>query len=402
MRIFGRDRHILKNQAREDGMSLRITTPTKFAAVVLVLGCAACGSGQEGWQGRIETQEGVTVVHNPREPLYGEPILTLEEDLTIRGDETREEQMFQDVRTLAVDETGNIYALDEQAGNIKIFDGQGQFLRTIGQKGQGPGEFGLPIAVLITPDREILVHDMGQRALKFLDQEGRFLHHISIADKFQFYGPRFLTGGRLVGSHLVPAEKPMAVLKLFDARLEPVETLISLPVTPPPALNFFAMNSMTGLRWNKLTEDTVVWGDFLKPEYALYIHNREGRHTRTIIRAYDPIRITETDKKALLDKMFDGKPPPPQWDIQMPDRFPPFSGISCDDKGRIYVRTHESYGQEGIESYDLFDARGRYAARLLLEVPVMVLKHGFLYTIVEDGEGFRHIKRFRLKWERDV
>ena len=383
-------------------MSLTSRRQAQLAAAALVLACAACGPRQEGWRGRIETREGVTVVHNPREPLYAEPVLILEEDLIIRGDETQEDQMFQDIRTLDVDGEGNIYALDEQAGNIKVFDAGGRYVRTMGKKGQGPGEFGFPVAVLITPDQEVLVHDMGQRALKFLDREGRFLRQISIADKFQFSGPRFLSGGRLAGSHLVPAQDPLAVLKLFDEKLEPVQTLASLPVTPPPALNFFAMNSMTGLRWNKLTEEAIVWGDFLEPEYALFILDREGRHTRTIIREYDPIKISETEKRVLLDKMFDGKPPPPQWDIQMPDRFPPFSGISCDDEGRVYVKTHESFGQEGIESYDLFDARGRYAARLTLEVPVMVLKHGYLYTIVEDDDGFRLIKRLRLKWERDV
>lgn len=383
-------------------MTRKGAVQAKLAAVILVCVCTACGKGQEGWQGRIRTEGGVTVVHNPKDPLYAGQILILEEDLIISGDETQEDRMFQDIRTLDVDEDGNIYVLDEQAANIKVFDGAGQHLRTIGRKGQGPGEFAFPIAVLATPDQEILVHDMGQRALKFLDQEGDALRQISIADKFQFNGPRFLRNGRLVGSHLVPAEQPLAELKLFDETLEPIQVLVSLPVTPPPALNFFATNSMTGLRWNKLTEDAVVWGDFLETEYALYIHDGDGRHTRTILRDYDPIKITEADKQALLDSMFDGKPPPPQWDIRMPDRFPPFSGISCDDEGRIFVKTHENYGRGGFESYDLFDAQGRYAARLALEVPVMVLKHGFLYTIVENEDGFRRIKRYRLKWSHDV
>jgi len=345
----------------------------------------------------------VTIVHNPKKPLYSGQVLTLEEDLVIKGDETGgEDRMFQDIRTLDVDKGGNIYVLDEQAANIKVFDGEGHHLRTIGRKGQGPGEFAFPIGVLSTPDQEILVHDMGQRALKFLDQEGNFLRQISIADRFQFSGPRFLGQGRLVGSHLVPAEQPLAELKLFDEALEPAQVLVSLPVRPPPVLNFFAMNSMTGLRWNKLTEDTVVWGDFLEPEYALYVHDAAGRHIRTIRREYDPLQISESDKKALLDKAFNGKPPPPQWDIRMPDSFPPFSGISCDDGGRIFVKTHESYAQEGIGSYDLFDAQGRYAARLTLEVPLMVLKNGFLYTIVEDEAGYREVKRYRMKWARDV
>jgi len=42
------------------------------------------------------------------------------------------------------DEAGKVYVLDRKAGQIKVFDPQGNFLRAIGRRGQGPGEFQEP------------------------------------------------------------------------------------------------------------------------------------------------------------------------------------------------------------------------------------------------------------------
>lgn len=372
-----------------------------FLGLIPLFLSPACGPAEPGWQGRVEVLDGVTVLMNPAVPLYPDAVLELEDDLTIAGSEEDEQQILQNIVILDVDAEGRIYVLDEQAGNIKLFGPRGGFLRTMGRKGQGPGEFGFPIMLLITPAQEILVHDMGQRAIKFFDLQGNYLRQISIADKFQFTGPKILPDGRMVGSHLVPAEKPSAVLKIFGPELEPVATLVTLPVEPPPVLNYFASNSMTGLRWNLNYRNEIVWGDFLNPEYALYIHDQSGKHVRTITRKYVGARIGEADKAGLLKKMFGDNPVPPQWDIRFPERFPPFSGTSHDDEGRLYVKTHEGGGQEGPETYDVFDADGRYAARVSLKVPLMVLKKGFLYTIVENQDGFREAKRYKMRWSRE-
>lgn len=369
-----------------------------WSAAILMCTLPGCAPSETGWQGKIESRDGVTVVHNPREPLHQGPVLELKEDLSIRGSETEEEQMFQDIRTLDVDPEGNIYVLDEGAADIKVFNGAGEYMRTIGRQGQGPGEFAFPIMVLVTPQTEILVHDMNQRALKILDREGNLLRQLSIADKFQFTGPRFMPGGRMVGSHLVPAQQPLAELKLFDGELEPLLTIVSRPVEPPPVLHYFAGNSMTGLRWNLNSRSEVVWGDFLEPEYVLHIHDVQGNLLRTIEREYDAIRITEADKEPLLRKMFGDNPPPPQWDIRIPDHYPPFSGISCDDSGRIYVKIYAQDGQEVGEAYDVFDAEGRYMAQVTLPVPLMVMRDDFLYTIMDNADGFREVKRFKMSW----
>ena len=367
-------------------------------AAVLICVLTVCAPSETGWQGKIENRGRVTVVHNPKIPLYPGPVLELAEDLTIGEGEAEDQRMFHDIRTLDVDQEGNIYVLDEGAADIKVFNQSGEHLRTIGRQGQGPGEFAFPISVLVTPQAELLVHDMNQRSLKVLDREGNFLRQLSIADKFQFSGPRFLPEGGMVGSYLVPAQQPFAELVLFDSGLKPVRTLISKPVEPPPVLHYFAGNSMSGLRWNINERGEIIWGDFLESDYTLHVSNKGGDHIRTIEREYDAIRITESSRQILLHTMFGDNPPPSQWDVRFPDHYPPFSGISCDDSGHVFVKTYKQIEKEITEVYDVFDAEGRYMAQATFPVPLMVMKNNFLYTIIENAEGFQEVKRFQMNW----
>ena len=93
------------------------------------------------WEGTIEEKDGIKVIKNPKMPLYGEIDLELEVDLTIGGEDVDENYMFTRVSDIEVDEEGNIYVLDSRECRIQIYDKAGKYLKTIGRKGEGPGEF---------------------------------------------------------------------------------------------------------------------------------------------------------------------------------------------------------------------------------------------------------------------
>ncbi len=76
--------------------------------------------------------------------------------------------MLYEPREIDVDEDGNIYVLDRKAIHIKVFNSCGKFVRTIGKKGQGPGEFETPSGIRITPQKEVLVCDPHSRRVLFL------------------------------------------------------------------------------------------------------------------------------------------------------------------------------------------------------------------------------------------
>jgi len=66
--------------------------------LVLLLGLmllfSSFGQEKPEWKGTIEVEDGVTIVRNPKEPMYGEDVFYLEEELKIGERNGREEYMF--------------------------------------------------------------------------------------------------------------------------------------------------------------------------------------------------------------------------------------------------------------------------------------------------------------------
>jgi len=91
---------------------------------------------------KIKTENGIQVVYNPKKPAppSGSPkSLILTEDLCIAEDEVGD-FIFSEIRTIEVDDEGNIYVADSKEVCVKVFDKNGKHIRTFGKKGQGPGE----------------------------------------------------------------------------------------------------------------------------------------------------------------------------------------------------------------------------------------------------------------------
>jgi len=371
--------------------------------VLALIGIAAlgvnCTKQKSEWKGTMDVEDGVTMVKNPKEPIYDGAVLELTEDLMLTGSEEDEEQMFQSINTMDVDEQGTMYILDEQAGNIKVFGSDGNFLQSIGKKGPGPGEFGLPISLAITPEHNIVVNDLGQRKLLYFDRNGKYLDQTSLVDKFLFLGPMITQDGSMVAIHTVPGDKPETYLKKFGPELDPILTFTSVIIERPPVADIFVALHMSRLMWNVTPDGRVVWADIKDPAYLLHEHGLQGEHIRKIIKDFDPIPITSEDRERLLDRAFGDNPTRDQWDVRFPDIFPPFRGISFDDEGRLFIRRYERAENDEGELYDIFDEERRYVASQRFTVNPLIWKKGFMYTIDEDAEGFKVVKRYKVKWK---
>ena len=150
-----------------------------FVSVFVML--ISCKKQKTEWTGTIEEVDGVTVVKNPKEPMYSEDIFNIKEELSIGETKGREEYMFSQIRSVAVDDDENIYVLDYKEAHIKVFDKKGSYLKTIGKKGQGPGEIRRPVSLQITPQKEVMVSDPVGRRLVYFSLGGKYLRQISTA-----------------------------------------------------------------------------------------------------------------------------------------------------------------------------------------------------------------------------
>jgi len=134
------------------------------------------------WKGTIEEEDGVKVIINPNEPLYGEIEFLLEQDLSI-GNEEDENYLFYKARGIQVDNKGMIYVLDSGNHRIQKFDHYGNYVQTIGRQGQGPGEFTMPSNLQIDIETgHIYVNDFMK--LEVFDSEGKHLQKIKLTTPF--------------------------------------------------------------------------------------------------------------------------------------------------------------------------------------------------------------------------
>jgi hypothetical protein len=68
------------------------------------------------------------------------PQWTFVHELSI-GNESSPEYALTRVQSIRIDSAGSMYVVHPQDGRIRVFDRNGQFLRYIGRRGEGPGEF---------------------------------------------------------------------------------------------------------------------------------------------------------------------------------------------------------------------------------------------------------------------
>lgn len=105
-------------------------------------------------------------------------------DLVIGGPaETNPNKEFYHPGVVKADNEGNIYVSESLDCLIKKFDNQGNYLFSIGGKGQGPGEIGISFNFTIDEQNIIHVFDRVNHRITRFDSDGRFLTSYRIEEQ---------------------------------------------------------------------------------------------------------------------------------------------------------------------------------------------------------------------------
>jgi len=147
----------------------------------------------------IETVDGVRIVHNQKGGVWGaNPKLAIELVRTIGDVDTDDENLaFDSPVDMAVDEAGNIFILDSGNQRIQVFGPDGKYVRTIGRRGQGPGEFASLNSIAVDRKGNFHVLDDAQKRIQVFTPQGEVLKTIPVA-KFRLDRIRLLGSGTLV------------------------------------------------------------------------------------------------------------------------------------------------------------------------------------------------------------
>jgi hypothetical protein len=380
-----------------------------FRGIVFLISAAltagllgSAGRAQKaGWKAKILTEDGVRVVVNPAEPLYPDITLDVVEELRI-GKEGDDRTQFYRIRDIHADPQGNIYVDDYSNGRVQVFDAQGDFLRTVGRPGQGPGEFENPTLIRFG-GREGLLHVMDRfQRINLFDGQGLYIRSIMPERSLPNYFPDAADG--FVAVMRTGSDKDLTsghALCRLDANGKTRAVLAEFP---------------SNLHMERRGEGTLVVSTGY--EMTLYAAPLAGQglvygHSKD----YELVVLGPEDRKVLVIRKDEPRPEFTSKEKGDLGRFPGlkmkpyFFGILTDLEGRIYVqrnmnsRGKRNYGPIATEDirFDVFSPEGIYLFRADLPPNTRAIREGLVYSyFVDEDQGLEYAQRFRIKNYADL
>ncbi len=178
-------------------------TLSLFVLILSLLFISSCSKDE--WEGKITTEQGVTIVENKGPGLWGEEAdekVQFVENLTIGVEEGDNHLMFNRYVSIAIDSGLNIYILDRQNHRLLKFDRSGNFIWQTGQKGQGPGEFQSARDLNLTSNEEVAVREGS--LIHLFTKDGEYLRTVKFIGRFLYF--KILPDGRFLFNTWVRGE----------------------------------------------------------------------------------------------------------------------------------------------------------------------------------------------------
>jgi hypothetical protein len=293
--------------------------------------------------------------------------------------------MFSQIRDIAVDEEGRIYVLDTKESHIRVFNRDGEYLKTIGKIGQGPGELNRPRMISMN-QHEMMVTELSRR-LSFFSLEGDFLRNVSTKEIWVLGARINSLGNIIVTEGLMDPDYISYRLKKFDPNMNLITEIASSPA-PDARKGFNPFMAIS--HWFLDGDDNIIYG--YPKDYELQIFNPGGKLIKKIKREYDSVEVTEEEKEEQKKDAL------PQLKFRFSKYHSAYRLFFADDEGRIFVQSWEKIKDGEGYYYDVFDPEGKYIAKIPLKMRPRVCKKNKLYTIEEDEEGYQMVMRYNVNW----
>lgn len=241
-------------------------------------------------------------------------IVGINGDFIISGEVNPEEDLIYPGKIMEGPDK-NIYIYDSQDAFIKVFSPEGKFLRKIGGKGEGPGQFKRSDAADFgfTPDNKSIYfteYFQGHKWITFLDLSGKLKNTL----KYNFGGSYGISKSSISGKDIIflQKEKPGKVIRkkdiyyvnyiseivIIDSKGDIASTVLSRE--NPNTISFLRMGGDTGIpftpgfMWVVTKEGDVIFTDGTTDKLKVY--NREGKlKKRVTVPTGKPNLVTKED-----------------------------------------------------------------------------------------------------------
>ncbi len=333
------------------------------------------------------------------------------EDLRIGNISGSGPDVFGQVRSVVVDQLGQMWVVDALANDVRVFDVDGAYLRTVGRRGAGPGEFVQVGPAFNGPDGEIWVEDLALSRWERFDTAGvrvgglRSTSRIRGALRLWTRDDRFL----VVDSQDRGMEQGVfAVYGLAGPDSLVREAFFPFPEVPEPALMATPGEGgmpvpFTMVPWMEVTSDGEIWVTHRAHEYMIRRQTLSGETLQITELAYEPVPVPRSVRERVLAELDSGVSAIGAIrEEQVPHVYPPFESFYVSTDGYLWVLRTLEGGRPGL---DVFAGNGRYLGQLLVPADLVSMRiqritANHIYAVAEDTLGVNYV--VRLTVERGV
>lgn len=301
---------------------------------------------------------------------------------TVMGDPN---QAFHDLPANAIASTsdGKLLVLDRGNSRIQVFTADGTFIRSIGEEGDGPGQFRNPVSIWVEDERSIGVFDWALNRVSRFALDGELLEDRSVPfgrDQKMVRSPRGELFAQTIGLRPRQGAADSTVQRLNLVSGTDTTVLARLALEPIRYVRF-TEPCRFGIDITPLFEPWMPWavrGDIVAVNdtyaYRVRLYASDGSR-RLIERPIDPIRLTRED--ALREIGNPPRMPNPRGavcgrfdaDVILRKRgFYPYwqvvDAIRITPDGRVWVRRTAAPSEDDAGPIDIFDGAGEYMGTL--------------------------------------
>ena len=340
------------------------------------------------------------------------------QELTLDESSMPEDTFIESAVSIVTDKDGFVYISDMRANNIKKFDSLGKHIKTIGRMGQGPGEFNMPLQIVVVEDR-LIIWDLGNRRLCILKTDGEFIKSVNvIRDEGWPQKMRALPDGDIILEiekiYYGEGDKPQdCKIELYSPDLEKKKTLFTQQVMRNKYRQIGSMFTniiqpfSPLVSWDIAPEGKIVIG--YPEEYTIDFYDSAEGKTSSFSHKYKPVRVTEKDKENFFAGMTftsasgiqQGAPDHVLKYTEFPRFKPAFMDIVVDSDGNILVLPYLNITDKESNYFDAFDPNGTFIGEVQIQGDApfprrAIIQDGAFWTTRADEEGLIKVVKYRI------
>lgn len=396
------------------------TAPVLACALLATAGCGLGGRDVQAFA--THDSAGVVIAVNtvaPPEPgpwrLSADPMLQIG---AVTGEEA---YLFARVRGVVRLSDGRIAVADNRAPDLRIFDADGRWVRTLGRKGGGPGEFQSPSILGVLPGDTIVVVDGSLRRISLFHPDAGFIRSATAGDDVPGYllAVGMFASGAVVDERTVfpdnPAEgygrRPVEyrVIGLDGALVSDLGRFPGYEAVMASQEDGGYTQVITGAAPFGKSPVAAVRGDRFycgaQDAWEIRVLRPDGSLERVIRWNREPAPVTDAQVAAFIENKLSNLPDGNLTrryrklyrDAPIPERHPAYGSLFVDRLGWLWVE-ETRLSEDAPHRWTIFDPEGRVTAAVDLPARFRLEDVGADYVLGRwaDDLGVNYVRMYAL------